>query len=421
MSLSNETVSRVRRTVRIASLVGIAILICSATPVTARTPHGTRCRGVRVVPGDNIQAMIDNHQRRTTFCFKQGTYHLSERIWTGDSFPRLDLRAGAVIDGGDGDFVGVSGMGAPEGQRGTIILGGTFEHFGNVNSLPRIAPINMADRWILKATELRNNFNAGLVITGDKARVSNVFVHNNGKYGISVTAPCEECAAPRGVIIEHTEIAFNNTRQLDPGFDAGGTKFSAGTDGMIVRYNKIHHNYGSGLWWDGGNRNADIHHNVISDNYRWGILWEISYGGARIHHNKLTGNGVGDGTMNYHNGQIVISNSDGSDGGIEIYENRIAGIAHAVTIADNSDRAIQTKNVYVHDNTMMLRGDNSRVGAAASSGTDLFSAASNNRFEDNTYLVPDRGGRFWVWNGETLSWREWRAYGHDLHGQLRAL
>ena len=177
---------------------------------------------------------------------------------------------------------------------------------------------------------------------------------------------------------------------------------------MIVRYNKIHHNYGSGLWWDGGNRNADIRHNVISDNYRWGIRWEISYGGARIHHNKLTGNGVGDGTMNYHNGQIVISNSDGSEGGIEIYENRIAGIAHAVTIADNSERAIQTKNVYVHDNLIMLRGDDSRVGAAASSGTELFSAASNNRFEDNTYNVPDRRGLYWVWNGETLSWTEWR-------------
>ena len=55
------------------------------------------------------------------------------------------------------------------------------------------------------------------------------------------------------MIIEDSEIAFNNTRQLSTNGDAGGTKFSGGTDGMIVRHNDVHDNYGSGLWWDGYN------------------------------------------------------------------------------------------------------------------------------------------------------------------------
>ena len=138
-------------------------------------------------PGDNIQALIDRHRRRTTFCFATGVYHLSETIWTGNNFPRLDLRGGAVIDGGNGDFIGITGLGAPDRKQGTAILGGTFQNFGNVNSLQRVSPINMNDNWIIKGTELRNNFNAGLSISGDDVRVSNVYVHHNGRYGITVT------------------------------------------------------------------------------------------------------------------------------------------------------------------------------------------------------------------------------------------
>ena len=118
-----------------------------------------------------------------------------------------------------------------------------------------------------------------------------------------------------GVIIEDSEIAFNNTRKLPTDGDAGGTKFSAGTDGMIVRGNEVHDNYGAGLWWDGFNTNAQVYDNVIYNNRNWGIFWELSYGGAKIHDNTLTGNGVGDGTANWFNNvQLLVSCSDGSVG-----------------------------------------------------------------------------------------------------------
>ncbi len=32
---------------------------------------------------------------------------------------------------------------------------------------------------------------------------------------------------------------------------------------MIVRRNEVHDNYGSGLWWDGFNKNAQVYDNVI--------------------------------------------------------------------------------------------------------------------------------------------------------------
>jgi hypothetical protein len=67
---------------------------------------------------------------------------------------------------------------------------------------------------------------------------------------------------------------------------------------------------------------------------------------------------------------------------------------------------------------MTLRDPSTRVGAVAFNGmTELFSAAANNRFEHNTYRVPD-AGRYWVWNGQTLAWSQWLSLEHDADGAL---
>ncbi len=61
---------------------------------------------------------------------------------------------------------------------------------------------------------------------------------------------------------------------------------------------------------------------------------------------------------------------------------------------------------------MTLRAPTTRVGAAVFDGsTDLFSAAANNRFNDNTYRVLDRRGAYWAWNGQTLTWASGRRSG----------
>jgi hypothetical protein len=373
---------------------------------------------VHVRPGDDIQALIDRSPRRTTFCFAQGRYDLSATIWTGNRFPTFDLRAGAVIDGQNGDFTGIGGMGAPRDRPGTIVLGGVFQNFGNANSALWRSPVILSRKWIVKGSEFRQNFNYGLLIHGDDARVTNAYTHHNGRYGLVVTKACADCPGPRDVIIEDTEISFNNTRQLDPGYDAGGTKFSGGTDGTVVRRNEIHHNYGSGVWFDGFNQNARIYGNSIHDNYRWGIFWEISYGGVRIHDNKLIGNGEGDGTSNAYNAQVTVADSDGGQRGIEIYDNTIVGSAFPVTLIDDSNRSGATSSVYVHHNVMTLRADTSRVGAF---GADLVAPEANNRFENNAYRVVDRGGSYWAWNTESLTWTQWRATGHDNKGSLRLI
>jgi hypothetical protein len=384
----------------------------------ADLPRST-CRGVRVSPDRNIQALIDAKPRGTTFCFAKGLYRLSSQIWTGNKFPRLDLRAGAVIDGQNGGFTGINGSEPPADKRGTTILGGVFQHFGNANA-EGAAPVVVRRNGVVVGTEFRSNFNVGIGINGDNARVTNIYTHDNGRYGLVVTEPCAGCPGPTGVIIENSEIASNNTRRLPTDYDAGGTKFSGGTVGMIVRGNKVHDNYGSGLWWDGYNRKARIYGNVIYDNRNWGIMYELSLGGTRIYDNTLTGNAIDDSTADWSNGvQLLVSSSDGSAGGIEIYRNRISGSAYPLMLLNNGSPLLGTKGVHVHDNVMTLRSSTVRVGAIASDGTtELFGAAANNRFDHNTYRVPDRGA-YWAWDGQTLSWSQWQAAGNDVRGTRR--
>src|SRR4029450_322849 len=179
-------------------------------------------------------------------------------------------------DGQNGSFVGIDGPDAPANRPGTTILGGVFQHFGNANA-EGAAPVIVRRNGVVVGTEFKENFNVGLGVQGSNARVSHVNTHHNGiglgvqgsnvrlshvdthhngRYGLVVTRPCDGCPGPVRVIVEDSEIAFNNTRMLPTSDDAGGTKFSGGTDGMIVRGNEVHDNYGSGLWWDGFNRNA---------------------------------------------------------------------------------------------------------------------------------------------------------------------
>jgi parallel beta-helix repeat protein len=403
--------------------LGALVLALSVVPVHAAPANlrsDGRCRGVNVVPGDDIQALIERHRRGATYCFRKGIYELSSTIWTGTKHPILDLRSGAIIDGQNSTFTGIIGDGGPDERRGTTILGGTFRDFGNAQAPLWATPVVMNDNWVVKGTEFTNNFNAGLAVQGDNARVSRVNTHHNGRYGLVVTPACSGCSGPKNVLIENSNIAFNNTRMLPTNDAAGGTKFSAGTNGMIVRGNTVHDNYGAGLWWDGFNTNARIYDNKIYDNLNWGIFWELSYGGAKIHHNTLTGNGEGGQTQWHDNVQLLVSCSDGSTGGIEIYANTIDGAAYPLALINHSAHPTRTRNVYVHDNTMTLRSTSSRVGATAFNGlTEIFSASANNRFEDNTYRVPDRTGAYWGWDGKTLTWSQWRRYGHDDNGVVR--
>jgi hypothetical protein len=157
--------------VRIISALCIVVFASIGGPKATATPQepllGPACHGVHVAAGDDLRLLIDSHHRRSTFCFASGVYQLSETLSTGSKFPRLDLRAGAVIDGQNGAFLGINGEGAPGDQRGTVILGGVFQHFGNGSAPSWVSPVIVGRNWAVVGTEFTDNFNAGLQIQGD--------------------------------------------------------------------------------------------------------------------------------------------------------------------------------------------------------------------------------------------------------------
>ena len=103
---STHGVGRIVRLISALAFVLFASLgATQATATPQDPPLGPGCHGVQVAPGDDLQRLIDRHHRRSTFCFASGVYQLSGTVWTGSKFPRLDLRAGAVIDGQNGAFV----------------------------------------------------------------------------------------------------------------------------------------------------------------------------------------------------------------------------------------------------------------------------------------------------------------------------
>jgi parallel beta helix pectate lyase-like protein len=404
------------------ALLCVAVTFASFLAAT-RPAASASCVGVNVTPSSNIQRLVDAKAARTTFCFAPGIYRLTSTIRTAYKWPVFDLRAGAIIDGQNGSFSGISAANAPAGQVGMEVLGGIFQHFGNAGAPSSVGPLVVRDNSVVEGTEFRENFNTGITIQGSNARVSSVYTHHNGRYGLRVTEPCTGCPGPKGAIIEDSEIAFNNTRKLATNGDAGGTKFSGGTKGLIVRRNKVHDNYGAGLWWDSFNRDAQVYDNVIYNNSNWGILWENSYGGAKFHGNTLTNNALGGTNKFFNNVQLLISCSDASTGGIEIYQNTIDGTAYPLVLLNHSGHPLRTRNVYVHDNVITLRATTTRMGGRAVNDlVELFSAGANNRFVHNTYRVPDTSGPYWAWKGSvSLTWAQWRTYGFDQTGLVQKI
>src|SRR5262245_58518946 len=98
-------------------LSALAVLIPSCT-TSQSSMSKPICHGVQVRPGSNLQARIESEPSGTSFCFAKGMYLLSDTIWTGRKSPTLDLRAGAVIDGGNGGFIGINGFDGSADKRG---------------------------------------------------------------------------------------------------------------------------------------------------------------------------------------------------------------------------------------------------------------------------------------------------------------
>jgi len=89
-------------------------------------------------------------------------------------------------------------------------------------------------------------------------------------------------------LIDNNELAHNNYARFSRSWDAGATKFIV-SDGIVLRNNHSHHNYGPGLWSDAYNYNFIYEGNLVENNKGVGIFHEISFD-AEIRCNQVINN-----------------------------------------------------------------------------------------------------------------------------------
>jgi hypothetical protein len=383
---------------------GVVVLLVAVVNIAVAEPQST-CSGVTVRPGANLQRVFDAHDSGTTFCFRPGTYALSSFVVPKSNDRLISVvPRGAILTGGGRRTGGI----ASYGRSGVLVKGFVVTRFVHGSSFPNAA-IAAGPGWKVVNNEISHNSQSGVDVNNGVVLRGN-FIHHNGRYGF-VGGPL------RSLLVENNIVSWNNTRHHDPNHDAGGSKIIKSSH-LTFRGNKVHHNYGPGLWCDTENVHVLYEKNTLAHNAGPGIFHEAS-GKAIIRNNTFRRNA----TLTAHKSvwwgaDLYLNDSKNTS----IYGNSITSARNGIGLVD-VDRGssaygkLEIRNVNVHDNTIRIPagGSNGLVGNRSEAFTD-----ANNRFARNAYFVTDPGADHWEWRG-SRTWTEWRALGHDTNGAVRQI
>jgi hypothetical protein len=271
--------------------------------------------------------------------------------------------------------------------------------------------LDHARGWLVSNVTARWNHGAGLTFGSDTQIKGGSFSHN-GQLGIGGSRG-------QGSRVDGVEIAFNNYAGYDPGWEAGGTKFGA-TTGLIVRNSCVHHNEGPGLWTDYDNIGTLYEGNKVFMNGKEGIKHEISYD-ALIRGNVVAANGkLKDNWL--WGSQILIQNSSN----VEVHRNLVevsAEFGNGITIihqgrGEGAHGPWHAVRNLVHGNTIIHLGSRGRNGVVTDEDDDSYWAEAVNRFDRNSYVVPDRAVRYWASRDRNARWDNVEELGFEESGEL---
>ncbi|MGI9667118.1 MAG: right-handed parallel beta-helix repeat-containing protein [Acidimicrobiia bacterium] len=325
-----------------------------------------------------------------------GTWFWSEdTIWVADdpSVRRVELSEIAYAFVGDADDVTIAGL--------TVEKYATPAQEGAVQAQRR-SEGERGSGWRIESVEAWGNHGAG-IRTGDDTVIVDSYVHHNGQLGITISGGTN-------VLIESTEIAFNNTAGFVWQWEAGGLKATNCTD-VTMRDNSVHDNNGPGLWADLDCMNVEYVGNTVTSNDGPGIFHEIS-GAASIHNNDVRDNGHPASTWLWGAGILVAGSSD-----TEVFDNVVLNNGNAIA-GIQQDRGEGTygprllMNLNVHDN--IIEPGSGRTGIVQDVGDDAVFESRNNRFTSNTYL--NVRGRAYEWLDRAVATKGWTDYGNDVDG-----
>jgi hypothetical protein len=288
--------------------------------------------------------------------------------------------------------------------RNVIIKGLIVEKYANPAQSGAIFGTSTHD-WTIEDAEVRWNHGVG-IRSGDGMSIVRCFIHHNGQLGVG--------GSGNGILLQDSEIAYNNYAGYYYGWEAGGTKFVRTTD-LVIRNNDVHHNDGPGLWTDYENRNSLYESNHTSNNKSAGILHEVS-GNVIIRFNVVENDGysIYGSSLQYGAGILVVASSH-----VEIYGNTVANCVNGIGARQLRRGTYDLQDLYVHDNIVRQQD-----GVAAGVDTQFFFNSplrSNSRWERNTYLIARDSAAVFEWLGRRVPKEDWTAAGNDVHGIFRPI
>jgi len=266
--------------------------------------------------------------------------------------------------------------------------------------------------WLLDHLEVTLNHGYGARLTAGSV-IQYSYVHDNGEMGIGG-------GGTSGLVAQYNQLSGNNYAGYNCDWECGGAKWGA-VSHSIFRSNFVTANLGKnavGLWCDVGCSDITFGNNLVTNNPGAGILYEISCFGA-FTNNISTGNGFGSAGWYWGGGIQISASHDVVITGSTLIDNfnGITGV--------NQNRGAQSpcgdtiiSNMRVENNsTTTSARSNSAAALVTDAGFDeIFSAANNNHYENNTYRLNPRTKTWFAWKGESDTVDQWKSAGNDKSG-----
>lgn len=322
--------------------------ICGDTELLAGP--ATIPQGAITVPaGDN--SAFNFNQPGATFWFESGTHTLGSGIYsqiTARNNTTYVGAPGAIIDGQN-----INKYAFTDHAENVTIKYLTIKNFGSGmdNNNEGVVNHDAGDGWTIEYNTITLNDGAGVFLGSDNVVRYNC-LKDNGQYGFSMYKdPVEGQSAIYNVVLDHNEIAGNNTDNWEavyPGCGCtGGGKFWD-VQGATVTNNWVHHNKSTGLWADTNNIDFLFEGNYIESNDGEGIWYEVSYN-ATIRNNTFKQNAWVTGQNNLGSpGPAVYLSESGGDSrlastvsgssSLRVYGNHFKDNFSGVSVYENSNR-----------------------------------------------------------------------------------
>ncbi|MGG5817692.1 right-handed parallel beta-helix repeat-containing protein [Falsiroseomonas sp. HW251] len=359
------------------------------------TTYSAPAGAVFIAAGTDIMSVVSKYPAGTAFLLGSGTFYgqtISPR--NGDQFYG---QQGTVLDGN-----GATKAFWGQGVSNVTIAGISFTDYAAPGSgIGILGTDGGSSGWKVLGNQFYGNADGPVLMLGGGMLVQDCYFHDNADNAIASWNVS-------GAIIQNCEFSNNHMSGESP-FSATGSGAAvklAQTTNVQFLNNYVHDTVaGPGIWTDINCSGTVIDGNTITRNAAGGIFIELDYGTV-IRNNTITDNNK---TLyeGFQGGGIYVYNAQNAD----IYNNVIANNGGGIWLYEGSRGTGSqgewlTRNVSIHDNTVIATSGQHGVGGTATNDGSI-------TFGNDDYNLS--GTAKFVYGG-TVTAAQWQALGYDTAG-----